>query len=558
MDNHLYEHPTFSTRPEFLSVDERVTLAYDRAKAVLKAWNLTVREVTTCSKRFWDMQADPILVVDVGCSNILGCHINLFIGTLGALLPDRPDLKPIVDAAVRGDFFGNFLLSEIAHGLDIMNLETTAIQVDDGFILNTPHPGAAKFMPPTTPIRGYPKMAIVLAKLIVGGEERGTHPFLVKTSDAHGMCAGVTSRRLPLRSGSSPLDYAITSFDHVHLPPSAFLGIGFDRPTNRQALLHMYIWRIMIGSMTIPMNSVTATSLIASIGTDYSYRRHIQGKGTQMIPIISFRTQQLPLLYATAIAYVLEAWRPRAIDSFMERGLDPQVRHGLAVVFKTTVCRFVTKCAQDVGERLGAQGTFGHNLISQMELDNRGISIAEGDILVLCIRLFSELLQERYTLPPISHPDTLLSRHSAHIFSSSSKLLSSFSMGHRDERFNNLILPQSEPAIAALGHATAYSSALDESVPQPLLDLFECAVIKMDPAWYAEHAGITGETFREMEDRAAQAALPRLKDYVDGLGVRQWVTAPIVSDDAWNRWLPLLTTHRSPRDIRFESPLARL
>ena len=229
-------------------------------------------------------------------------------------------------------------------------------------------------MPPTTPIKGYPKMAIVLAKLVVGGEERGIHPFLVKTSDEHGMCPGITSRRLPPRSGSSPLDFAITSFDQVRLPPSAFLGASLARPADRQALLHKYIWRIGIGSMTIPMNSVTATSLIATIGADYSYRRHVQGKGPEKVPIISFRTQQLPVLYATAIAYVLEAWRPCAIEQFMQRDLDPRVRHGLAVVFKTTACRLVTKCAQDVGERLGAQGTFGHNLVSQMEVRQSSLS----------------------------------------------------------------------------------------------------------------------------------------------------------------------------------------
>lgn len=223
-------------------------------------------------------------------------------------------------------------------------------------------------MPPTTPITGYPKMAIVFAKLVVGGEERGTHPFLVSTSDAHGMCAGITSRRLPPRSGSSPLDYAITSFDHVHLPPSAFLGISLDRPDNRQALLHMYIWRIGVGSLSIPMNSVTASTIVACVGSDYSFRRHVQGKGTEKVAIISFRTQQLPILHATAVAYVLEAWRPWAVDQFMRRGTDPRVCHGVAVLFKATVSRLVTKSAQDVGERLGAQGTFGHNLVSQLEV----------------------------------------------------------------------------------------------------------------------------------------------------------------------------------------------
>lgn len=193
-----------------------------------------------------------------------------------------------------------------------------------------------------------------------------------------------------------------------------------------------------------------------------------------------------------------------------------------------------------------------------LQLDNRGISIAEGDVLVLCIRLFSEALQGRYALPQPSHADTLLSQHSSHIFSMSRKLLASFPNGHRDQNFSNLILPQSEPAIAALGHAIAYSRALDEGVPQPLLDLFECAVIKMDPAWYVEHAGITGEILREMEDKAARVALPGLKDYVDGLRVRPWVTAPIVSDDAWDRWLPLLVAHRSSRDSHSGTTLARL
>lgn len=122
------------------------------------------------------------------------------------------------------------------------------------------------------------------------------------------------------------------------------------------------------------------------------------------------------------------------------------------------------------------------------------------------------------------------------------------------------MLPQSEPAIAAMGHAMAYSFALDEGVPRPLLDLFECAVIKLDSAWYAEHAGITGDVRRAQEDRAARAALPHLKQYIDGLGVRQWITAPILNDDAWDNWVALLKTHSpAPRERTSSTPvLARL
>lgn len=193
-------------------------------------------------------------------------------------------------------------------------------------------------------------------------------------------------------------------------------------------------------------------------------------------------------------------------------------------------------------------------------MDNRGISIAEGDILVLCIRLFSELLQGRYSLPEPNHKGTLLAQHSAHIVSKCSSMLASFPAGHKDEQFNNLILAQSEPAIAALGHAMAYSCAIDQHVPQPLLNLFECAIINMDPSWYVEHAGVSGDIRRVREDKAARDALPGLKDYINGLGVRPWITAPIVCDDAWDNWFPLLKTHRFPREVPVETVpvLARL
>ena len=39
-------------------------------------------------------------------------------------------------------------MTEVGHGLDIANLETTATLLPSGeFILNTPTPGAAKYVP---------------------------------------------------------------------------------------------------------------------------------------------------------------------------------------------------------------------------------------------------------------------------------------------------------------------------------------------------------------------------------------------------------------------------
>lgn len=48
-------------------------------------------------------------------------------------------------------------------------------------------------MPPTVPA-GLPTVAVVWAKLLVDGEDRGVRPFLVPLNDGKTMCAGVTSR----------------------------------------------------------------------------------------------------------------------------------------------------------------------------------------------------------------------------------------------------------------------------------------------------------------------------------------------------------------------------
>lgn len=168
-----YKHWTFTLRPELLTYDQRVKLAYARAKAITLAWSrsfspllntiltaapstdLSIHDVGACTTRFWDLQRDPILALDVGCNNIIACHLNLFLGTIIPMLPRRPDLLPIVERGLRCELIGNMLLSEIGHGLDILNIETTATTVADGFILNTPHPDAAKYETIHSYIRAY-------------------------------------------------------------------------------------------------------------------------------------------------------------------------------------------------------------------------------------------------------------------------------------------------------------------------------------------------------------------------------------------------------------------
>lgn len=49
-------------------------------------------------------------------------------------------------------------------------------------------------MPPTGPKGRMPRVAIVMARLIVDGEDRGVRPFVVGLGDGNEMCEGVSAK----------------------------------------------------------------------------------------------------------------------------------------------------------------------------------------------------------------------------------------------------------------------------------------------------------------------------------------------------------------------------
>ncbi|KAF4610262.1 hypothetical protein D9613_010657 [Agrocybe pediades] len=540
MVNQLYSHPLFNVRTELLSRDEQVSLSYQRARLVMQTYRLTSQDVQFCSSRFWELMCDPILSLDIALFTILAAHIGLTIGTLSRHLRRRPDFKPLVQRLLRFDTVGIYLLTERGHGLDSFNIETTATKTSDGYILHTPREEAAKFMPASTPSFNIPKVALVMARLIVDGEDRGCRFFVVPICNEREMYAGVHSTRLPPRSGTGPLDFSITSFDHVHLPPSALVASDINdisKPARPLEAWWNEIWRIQLGTMAVPAPWISAIKSIAYIGGKYSMHRSLLGKNNVPTPIITFRTQQWPIAHATAVGMIMANWYPTAVRYAMEEVSDPSLRHALSVVIKATVCRHFQRCVSEVAERCGAQGTFEQNYMAKIENDGKGVIIAEGDVLTLCIRLFSELLQKHVTIPLPDPSSSLLAQHAASLMQENADLFLSLNCEHRSDAFNFLILPQSQTVIEAIGHALAYTAAVEAGLPQPILDVYECAIIRQDPAWYSEQASITRMEQRLREDAAVSAFMPHLDEYLDGLGIENYVSAPIVSDESWKGYL---------------------
>lgn len=171
------------------------------------------------------------------------------------------------------------------------------------------------------------------------------------------------------------------------------------------------IWRITIGTIALGCLALPFMQCYATIGTMYSLRRQIGpvSDPSRRMPILSFRTQQAPILTVTANAYVMQALQRWAIGRFCDQSLDSRVRHGIAAIFKGVMVQHSQQGALGVSERCGAQGLFVHNQMSCLHVspsshptvwsyvdvcliwivspqnEMRGIAIAEGDVLGLAV-----------------------------------------------------------------------------------------------------------------------------------------------------------------------------
>jgi acyl-CoA oxidase len=210
------------------------------------------------------------------------------------------------------------------------------------------------------------KTALVMARLMVDNEDHGLRWFIVPICDENQMFPGVVSRRLPTRSGADPLDFSLTTFNHVFLPQTALLGSSSKPPESPQISWWNEVQRLSIGSMAVAAPALQSLKHITYIGGKYSFYRTVVGRTSKPIPIITFPTQQWPILYGVALSFVLEAWYKEVTSLINETRLDRQVQHGLAIAVKTVVGRSFLSSAEAIAERCGAQGLFENNFLSRI------------------------------------------------------------------------------------------------------------------------------------------------------------------------------------------------
>ncbi|KAF5261756.1 hypothetical protein FOXYS1_7542 [Fusarium oxysporum] len=516
-----------------------VALHYERARSIFRHSGLSQQDIENLTPKFWDFQFD--------CNGVIAARdMTAFIIVA---------IQDLVDKLLNFDICGGFMLTEADHGLDARNLETTATETtatllpDGSYDLHTPHVGASKAMPLTTPYCGMPRIAIVFARLLVDGKSHGVKPFLVCLSDACGLRPGVTSRILPTRPGTKPLYHSLTAFNHVDLPFSALLGSSSEPENDRLDFLRQ-IWRVSAGTLSLSIMGISAIKVGTRIAAVYIERRTITAPdGPVPGEIMSFSTQQRPIVEGWVQGKVLHAFARWTIA--MCPNLSDATQHALATIFKATVMK-ASQILRPLTERCGWQGLCAYNQISELDLTFQGISIAEGDTLLLCIHFMSELLGEKLALPQARNRLSRLAQREDKLMLDMKSRLEMIGgyKEHRGPAFDCHILPRCRLLAEAIGNRMAYEAAETSGLSPDVLTLYEGICMyedlnhlpAMGPQCRLDAQSQSSEPYNNVlaQIRSESASRSDLDDYV---------TAPIKSEESWGSFTNSLHAFKHSHDV---------
>jgi acyl-CoA oxidase len=344
---------------------------------------------------------------------VMTSHYNLVLAGLLRHAARRPELDPVVAELEDLCAVGVFMASELGYGNNLVALETEA-RYDPAtreFVLHTPRPRARKFMPNTS-LNGVPKLAIVLARTIVGERDCGIMPFLVRLTDGVSAAPGVEIVPLPPKPVLA-LDNAVTTFDRVRVGLDALLADerGQLAATGTlDGLLRDKVTRFLGSIENIEGSKIclTAGSLAMSraalvIAVRYAGQRRTFAPGRGQVALADYRTHHTALAECLAATYAMAFLFNDARNALARLRADGSPLDE-ATIRQVALCKALTswntrQVLEVCRERCGAQGLFSVNRIMDYLVVNHGVITAEGDNEVIMIKAGRQLLDE---------PDTAL------------------------------------------------------------------------------------------------------------------------------------------------------
>ena len=311
---------------------------------------------------------------------------------------------------------GCYAMTEIDHGSNVRELETTATWDPDGreFVIHTPHEGAGKEWIGNAALHG--RMATVFARLVVDGTDHGVHALLVPLRDDQGgALPGVRIQDNGPKAGLNGVDNGRIWFDQVRVPREnlldRFAGVSdegryaspIESPNRR---FFTMLGTLVAGRISIAAASVSAAKVGLAVAVRYSLKRRQFGPdGAPEVPLLDHPSHQRLLLPAVADTYALH-FATRELVARYDRMLQARrQRHPLpddatreleaaAAGLKAVASWHCAGSLQAAREAMGGRGFHGENRIGRLRSDTDIFATFEGANTVLLQLVARSLLSQ--------------------------------------------------------------------------------------------------------------------------------------------------------------------
>lgn len=143
---------------------------------------------------------------------------------------------------------------------------------------------------------------------------------------------------------------------------------SIEKPADPRTAFFRNISRVAVGTIALGSLGIPTLQVAAYIGARYSLRRTVFDNEGKQKPIMSFRTQKIPILNALAQSFVMQALHHSAVATFRDQALDFRVRHAVASILKVVMVEHCQTAQIAIGDRCGAQGLFEVNQLSSVHV----------------------------------------------------------------------------------------------------------------------------------------------------------------------------------------------
>lgn len=354
-----------------------------------------------------------------------GVQWGLWGGVVDALGTERHSayVKDIMDLKL----LGSFGMTELGHGSDVQNVETTAIydRETQEFVVNSPTPASAKAYIGNAARHG--RMVAVFAQLHTPdasgdpGESHGVHCVLVPFRDDEGNpMPGVTITDHGIKGGLVQIDNGTISFDHVRVPRENLLNrfaevsedgtysSPIDSPNRR---FFTMLGTLIRGRVSVGAAAGAATRSSLTIAVRYAMRRRqFEGVPGHEKTLMEHRAHRLRLLVPVARSYALALLQNKIIERLHEQEkliaagewdvANPteeqqwkqREMESRAAAVKVASTEHATAAIQECREACGGAGYMAENLLTVHKADSDVFTTFEGDNTVLLQLVGKELI----------------------------------------------------------------------------------------------------------------------------------------------------------------------